>query len=99
MTTGGFRAEPATLETVAGILEQAGNSVNSVEAPPDGPQAGLPTAAIAQVIANLSGQADVLVGGLFGAAAAVRDSRTAYEAGEQWATETLSGKGGGARAE
>lgn len=98
MTTGGYRAEPATLSTVAGILEQAGDNVNGVQAPPDGPQAGLPSAAIAQVIANLSGQVDVLVGGLHAAAAAVRDSRTEYEAREQWATETLP-KGGGARAE
>lgn len=99
MTTGGYRADPATLDTVADILEQAATGVEGVAPPPEGLQAGLPTAAIAQVIANLAGQTDVLVGGLHGAAAAVRQSRTEYEAREQWATEALPPGGGRTRAE
>ncbi|MBB3664058.1 MULTISPECIES: hypothetical protein [Prauserella salsuginis group] len=87
--TGGYRVEADTLNTVSAKFHSAADKLGATEQPPEDVKAGEPSAAIAMVIAHLAEQSSQLVAGLHSIGDAVEQSRTDYEAQEQWSTDHL----------
>lgn len=76
--SGGFRADPATLDGVAGALRGASGDLEAGASAPPAPEAGACTAAVNAVLSLLTESVAGVVEGVGAAGDAVAENRDAY---------------------